>query len=218
MRRPTLRGAQADMQSSKAGVAVGKLRTHADSAIQALSKDIVKQWKETIDENKRKRKRDDGDAGGAGVKKEEGDKDVKRVKAEGEWGYWAQPLRLCEDQPLTPGSTAGSPSGSDTKPKKEAIGTPKSDGGVKQEPARGGRDRDHAEYRTQSPPSRPKLSTIDSTRTVPRTAKTDGNAASLKATPDDGDDIRHKIVVQFYDALAGDSTAGAYSCRSCTPG
>ena len=169
MRRLTPRGAQADMQSSKAGVAVGKLRTHADSAIQALSKDIVKQWKETIDENKRKRKRDDGDAGGAGVKK-------------------------------------------------EAIGTPKSDGGVKQEPARGGRDRDHAEYRTQSPPSRPKLSTIDSTRTVPRTAKTDGNAASLKATPDDGDDIRHKIVVQFYDALAGDSTAGAYSCRSCTPG
>jgi len=195
-------------------VAVGKLRTHSDGTIQALSKDIVKQWKETIDENKRKRKRDDGDAGGAaGVKKEEGDKDVKRVKAEGELGGWKRhgSRESLGGAQLTAGSNAGSPSGSDTKPKKEATGTPKSDGGAqaKQEQGRGGQDRDHAEYRTQSPPSRPKLSTIDSTRTVPRTAKMDGNAASLRATPDDGDEIRHKIVVQFYDALAGDSTAGA---------
>ena len=57
-------------------MAIGKLRTHSTPGVSNLAKEIVKLWKDVIDENKRKRKRDDGDE----VKKE----DVpKRVKAEG---------------------------------------------------------------------------------------------------------------------------------------
>lgn len=63
---------------------MGKLRTNADAGVAALSKEIVKLWKDKIEENKKKRKREDGE--GSGVKKEEEgkDKDIKRVKAEGE--------------------------------------------------------------------------------------------------------------------------------------
>lgn len=57
-------------------------------------------------------------------------------------------------------------------------------------------------------PARPPLSTIDSSRKVPRTAKADGVTGSLKPSPDDGDEQRAKCVVLLYDALAGDSTAG----------
>ena len=58
-------------------MAIGKLRTHSTPGVSTLAKEIVKLWKDVIEENKRKRKRDDGDE----VKKE----DVpKRVKAEGE--------------------------------------------------------------------------------------------------------------------------------------
>ena len=41
-----------------------------------LAKELVKLWKDVIEENKRKRKREDGEE----VKKEDG---MKRVKAEG---------------------------------------------------------------------------------------------------------------------------------------
>jgi transcription elongation factor S-II len=56
-------------------LAVGKLRTHASPGVSSLAKELVKAWKEVVEENKRKRKRDDGE-----VKTEDG----KRVKAEGE--------------------------------------------------------------------------------------------------------------------------------------
>jgi transcription elongation factor S-II len=61
-------------QTSRAGLAVGKLRTHASPGVSSLAKELVKAWKEVVEENKRKRKRDDGE-----VKTEDG----KRVKAEG---------------------------------------------------------------------------------------------------------------------------------------
>jgi transcription elongation factor S-II len=40
-----------------------------------LAKELVKAWKEVVEEHKRKRKREEG----------EGKEDGKRVKAEGEW-------------------------------------------------------------------------------------------------------------------------------------
>ena len=65
------------------------------------------------------------------------------------------------------------------------------------------------EDESATPPHRPPLSTIDSSRTVPRSAKLDGIATSLKADiNEDGEDVRDKCVIMIYDALAGDSTAG----------
>lgn len=55
---------------------MGKLRTHSTRGVSTLAKEVVKIWKDVIEENKRKRKRDDGDD----VKKEDG---AKKVKAEG---------------------------------------------------------------------------------------------------------------------------------------
>jgi transcription elongation factor S-II len=177
-----------------------------------LSKEIVKLWKDKIEENKKKRKREDGE----GVKKEEEGKgqDIKRVKAEGKlavasfsarrpgqasWSLTAEVVTITE-----PAASASSPAGSsgsspsdlktkteDLKPKPEDPSTSTSD------PAQ----------TAKSPPQRPPLSTIDSDRKEPRTAKKDGIVDKLKADPNDGDDFRHKIVVQFYDALASDSTA-----------
>jgi transcription elongation factor S-II len=57
-----------------------------------------------------------------------------------------------------------------------------------------------------TPTKRPALSTIDSSRTVPRTAKSDGS--KISARDNDGEDVRDKCAVMIYDALAGDSTAG----------
>ena len=78
--------------------------------------------------------------------------------------------------------------------------------------------------RSTSPQRRPPLSTIDSSRKVPRDAKADGVAGKLKAEVDDtaGDDFRNKCVEQLYNALAGDSTAGesifdiSYALLTCT--
>jgi uncharacterized protein YciW len=73
-------------QASKAGVVINRLKTYTDSQVVALAKDIVKSWKEKIEENKKKRKRAADESGGSGsgqVKKEEEGKDAKRVKAEG---------------------------------------------------------------------------------------------------------------------------------------
>ncbi len=56
---------------------MGKLRTHTTPGVSNLAKEVVKLWKDVIEENKRKRKREDGDE----VKKEDV---TKRVKAEGE--------------------------------------------------------------------------------------------------------------------------------------
>jgi transcription elongation factor S-II len=58
------------LRQSRAGIAIGKLRSHATPAISALAKDVVKLWKEQVDENKRKRKRDD-----------DGAPDAKKAKA-----------------------------------------------------------------------------------------------------------------------------------------
>ena len=90
----------------------------------------------------------------------------------------------------SPAGSSGS-AGSDSKPKLEDVKPKTEDNDVK----------------AQSPPTRPPLSTIDSDRKESRTAKKDGIADKLRAEPNDGDDFRHKIVVQFYDALASDSTA-----------
>ena len=57
------------------------------------------------------------------------------------------------------------------------------------------------------------LSTIDTTRTVPRTAKADGVVEKLNPLADNGDPIRPKCIVQLYDAIAGDSTAGGWFRR-----
>ncbi|WVQ81352.1 transcription elongation factor S-II [Cryptococcus sp. DSM 104549] len=152
------------LRSSRAGVAVGKLRNNASAPIASLAKDIVKKWRDVVEESKKKRKRtaDDGEGG----KKDEKD-GVKKVKAEG--------------------SSAPSPAGATPSSTKPSPSAP------------------------SSPPTRQPLSTIDSSRTTPRTAKTDGVDASLRAdASDDGgraDNVRDKCVVMIYDALAGDSTA-----------
>lgn len=57
-------------------MAVGKLRNHSASSVAALAKELVKLWKDAIEDSKKKRKRVEDD----GVKKEDG---AKRVKAEG---------------------------------------------------------------------------------------------------------------------------------------
>lgn len=56
------------------------------------------------------------------------------------------------------------------------------------------------------------LSLIDSTRTTPRTAKSDGMAGKI-LTEDGGDNVRDKCAEMMYDALAIDSTAGEWSCH-----
>ncbi|KAK8844155.1 transcription elongation factor S-II [Kwoniella newhampshirensis] len=161
------------LRSSKAGVAIAKLRNHASAAVGALAKEIVKSWREVIDENKKKRKRTDGEE----VKKEDGA--AKRVKAEGS-STGASPAAP------TPPAAAGSTSAS-TPDVKPTAGS------------------------SLSPPPRQPLSTIDSSRTTPRTAKADGIADSLRADASDedgaADSVRDKCVVMIYDALAGDSTA-----------
>ncbi|TYJ59099.1 transcription elongation factor S-II [Cryptococcus floricola] len=154
------------LRSSKAGVAVGKLRQHATPAVSSLAKEIVKKWRDAVEE-KKKRKRAEGDDG-KDVKKEKEDGGAKRVKAEA-------------------GSSAASPSRSTPA----STSTP--------------------DIKQTSPPARQPLSTIDSSRTTPRTAKSDGIAASLKADASyDGgraDDVRDKCVILIYDALALDSNA-----------
>ncbi|WWC72884.1 transcription elongation factor S-II [Kwoniella pini CBS 10737] len=163
------------LRSSKAGVAIGKLRSSTTSSISSLAKEIVKSWRDVIEENKKKRKRDDGDNGNG--KKEEGA--TKRVKAE---------------------STSSAPSPAAPSPVASgSANTPeiKNESTLKKSPS------------PQSPQQRQPLSTIDSTRTTPRTAKTDGVDKSLRADNSDGahDPVRDKCVVMIYDALAGDSTA-----------
>lgn len=67
------------------------------------------------------------------------------------------------------------------------------------------------DVKATSPPARQPLSTIDSSRMTPRTAKSDGMVDSLKADSSEGgsvDSVRDKCVVMIYDALALDSTAG----------
>ncbi|ORX39245.1 transcription factor S-II, central domain-domain-containing protein [Kockovaella imperatae] len=87
------------LRSSKAGVAIGKLRNHSTPGVSTLAKEIVKLWKDAIEESKRKRKREDGDKDDA----------VKRVKGEGSSAA-ASPA-------------AASPSGAspDRKPRTEAV-------------------------------------------------------------------------------------------------
>lgn len=149
-------------QTTKAGVAIGKLRNNPNAEISASAKDVVKVWREAVDEQKKKRKRQDGDDG-----------EVKRTKTEDK------------------GSSAASPA----SPSKEGKPRLKSEGST-----------DKVEQ--QQP-----LSTIDSTRKVPRTAKLDGMDGKLKASDAEaGDDLRDKCVVMMYDALAVDSTAGQ-QCR-----
>jgi transcription elongation factor S-II len=43
----------ASNQESKAGLAVGKLRSHADKQVSDLAKEIVKKWKTEVDKHKR---------------------------------------------------------------------------------------------------------------------------------------------------------------------
>lgn len=56
---------------------MGKLRTHATPGVSSLAKEVVKLWKDAVEESKKRRKRDDGD---------EKDSAAKRVKREdSEW-------------------------------------------------------------------------------------------------------------------------------------
>lgn len=55
-------------------MAIGKLRQSTSPGIATLAKEVVKLWKEAIEANKQKRKRDDGEE----VKKEDA---AKRPKA-----------------------------------------------------------------------------------------------------------------------------------------
>jgi transcription elongation factor S-II len=71
-------GGLSHIQTSKAGVAIGKLRNSTSPGVSNLAKEVVKKWKEAIEQQKSKRKRDDGEE----VKKEDG---AKKVKTEGEF-------------------------------------------------------------------------------------------------------------------------------------
>ncbi|WOO84851.1 Thioredoxin reductase [Vanrija pseudolonga] len=149
------------LRTSRVGVAVGKLRKHATPGVSSLAQEIVKLWKDAVDESKRKRKRDEEskeDEGGAAA----GGDAVKRVKAEA--------------------SAPASASGASTP------GTP--DGKEK----------------AKSPPP---LSTIDTTRTKPRTAKDDGVDKTLRSDKTEyaSEEVRDRCVVMIYDALASDSNA-----------
>ncbi|OCF40591.1 transcription elongation factor S-II [Kwoniella heveanensis CBS 569] len=171
------------LRSSKAGVAIGKLRSSSTSSVASLAKEIVKSWRDVIEENKKKRKRDGGDD-----KDRKEDGGAKRVKAE------------------AGSSTAGSPAAASTPP---SASTPTADG-VKSEvkPTTTAAAGSSSSPKSDSPKQRPTLSTIDSSRTVPRTAKSDGITNSFKADTSDGvDPVRDKCVVMIYDALALDSTA-----------
>ncbi|KIR52655.1 transcription elongation factor S-II [Cryptococcus gattii Ru294] len=161
------------LRSSKAGVAIGKLRTHTTPSVSNLAKEIVKKWRDAVEESKKKRKRAEGDEG-KDVKKEKEEGNGKRVKAESIHVYFAG------------GSSAVTPSASTPA----SVSTP--------------------DVKATSPPARQPLSTIDSSRTTPRTAKSDGMTDSLKADSSEGgsvDSVRDKCVVMIYDALALDSTA-----------
>ncbi|WVR08899.1 transcription elongation factor S-II [Kwoniella sp. DSM 27419] len=168
------------LRTSKAGVAIGKLRTSPTAGISSLAKEIVKSWRDVIEENKKKRKRDGDD-----VKKE--DASAKKVKAEGSSAA-ASPGAASTPSASTPATTTAR---AETKP--SAV------------------EEDNAAASGSSPravsPRQP-LSTIDSSRTTMRTAKSDGVAATMRADAEDGvDPVRDKCVVMIYDALAGDSTA-----------
>lgn len=170
-------------QTSKAGVAVGKLRQSTSPGVSNLAKEVVKLWKEAIEQNKQKRKRDDGEE----VKKEDG---TKRVKAAaGECLQIAASTKAdCLDSPAASSPKPGTPS--DTKPKKEEIPTASSS-------------------RVQSPGEADGvLSTIDNTLKTPRTAALDGIDKTLKVEGAGADDTRDKCVVMLYNALAIDSRAG----------
>ncbi|RSH95129.1 RNA polymerase II elongation factor [Saitozyma podzolica] len=176
------------LRTSRAGLAVGKLRTHASPGVSSLAKELVKAWKEVVEENKRKRKRDDGE-----VKTEDG----KRVKAEGS-------------------SAAASPAATSTPDGKDKDVKPKS--AVKSEAQETGNGQGHGAGAGTASESKPdsakresgspqlQLSLIDSTRTTPRTAKSDGMAGKIR-TEDGADNVRDKCAEMMYDALAIDSTA-----------
>ncbi|KAL1407525.1 thioredoxin-disulfide reductase [Vanrija albida] len=147
------------LRTSRVGVAVGKLRKHATPGVSSLAQEIVKLWKDAVDESKRKRKRDEEskeDEGGAA-----GDA-VKRVKAE-----------ASAPASASGASTPGTPDGKD---------------------------------KAKSPPP---LSTIDTTRTKPRTAKEDGVDKTLRSDKTEyaSEEVRDRCVVMIYDALASDSNA-----------
>lgn len=59
---------------------MGKLRTHATPGVSSLAKEVVKLWKDAVEESKKRRKRDDGD---------EKDSAAKRVKRED--SEWSRP-------------------------------------------------------------------------------------------------------------------------------
>lgn len=187
----------------------------------SLAKELVKAWKEVVEENKRKRKRDDGE-----VKTEDG----KRVKAEGESSR-SYVLPTLADHPCAQGSVwlltkvtgssaAASPAATSTPDGKDKDVKPKSV--VKSEAqVDAGNGQGHAAGAGAASESKPdsakresgspqlQLSLIDSTRTTPRTAKSDGMAGKIR-TEDGADNVRDKCAEMMYDALAIDSTAGEW--------
>jgi hypothetical protein len=91
------------------------------------------------------------------------------------------------------------PSSTDLKPKEikvEKNGDYATGNGSEEKPSI------HAE----SPPR--SMSTIDSFRATPRTAKSDKIAGTIRAIDSQGDAVRDRCAEMMYDALAIDSTAG----------
>ncbi|KAK4687312.1 transcription elongation factor S-II, partial [Tremellales sp. Uapishka_1] len=197
------------LRTTKSGVAVGKLRTSPTASIAALAKSIVKLWKDAVEEKKKKRKRDD-----EGVKKDKED-GVKRVKAEVSSTTPTPTPPVASTSASTPErkptpSKTRKPSLSDSKPSladpEVSMGDARSST-ADSKPAVA--DSKTTQSREKSPSQTP-LSTIDSERTVPRTAKTDAMVSSLVADISGGestDSVRDKCTVMIYDALAADSTA-----------
>ena len=150
---------------------------------------MVKKWKEAIEQQKSKRKRDDGDE----VKKEDGG---KKVKTEGMSSHLSPSILIlisgssavASPLPVTPAESK-----SDIKPKKEDE-TPGAS----------------SSRRTSTKEEDGVLSTIDDTLKTPRTAELDGVAKNMRVEGGD-DTTRDKCAVMMYNALGIDSRAGELS-------
>lgn len=86
---------------------MGKLRTNAAPGVSSLAKEIVKLWKDAVEESKRKRKRDEEKAG------DKTEEPVKRVKGES-----------AAAGSSAAASPAASTPGADAKPAKAGSGSP----------------------------------------------------------------------------------------------
>lgn len=164
----------------------------------------MKLWKEAIEsQRKRKRDRDDGGA-------EDGE-EAKKVKTESGASPAAGGANVTVK--VSPPQTNGADTKPDVKPKAEP--SPSNDKKPKLEapaPPVASGSRSPSPSSTAAAPKETVFETIDKDRKVPRTAKSD-QMTHLEADSEGiisrADPVRDKCVVMIYDALAGDSNAGA---------